>query len=352
MKKVWLVVIEYPLGGAERQIFELASSDTERFQLVDLKSSFTNRIVGENMIIGLNHDILHLNTKNKIFRRIKRYVSLYKLFFIIRSKDIDAVVFYNTVFISLAYWLKLFTNIKIIFSIREYKPFLFRGINLFFLKNLDLLYTNTPRVKASLNELDINCELILNTINDINSNIDTKRNKNKIIVISNLEPHKSIHILLLATKEMNITINIAGKISNLQYYSYCKKIAADSNCVVNFLGAVSQDILQEHLKNATCLVHPSTLEGTSNAILDAISTKTPLLVSDIPENCYLVDDIDLFLFRKNDIEDLKIKLEFLLSENKNSDIFNKLEYLKNRLDIKFSKNNLNKIWQIINKLNP
>lgn len=347
MSKVLLVIPEYPLGGAERQIFELANSYDNLFQVIDLKSSKKSRTVDNVDIMGFDIDVLHLKTKNKIVRRFKRYWCLLKLFFKFYSMNADTIVFYNPIFLSLAFFLKIFSDFKIVFSIREYKSSLFSVVGVYLFKKMDLVYTNTPRVKMKLSELGVNCELVLNTITSINVDDKLKRNKDEILVISNLEPHKAIHILLYATKNMSLTINIAGKISNSVYFDYCKKIAEESCCRVNFLGAIPQDNLQEYLKNATCLVHPSILEGTSNAILDAISTGTPLLVSDIPENSYLVDDLDVFLFCANDISDLQLKLKFLLNNSEDYIVLSKLEYLKSRLGIKFSAENLNKIVRLL-----
>lgn len=346
--KYWLIAPEYPFGGAERQMFELAKSNKDSFKLIDLKSVDENRIIDGVNIIGFSIDVLHLNTKNKIIRRFKRYLSFYSLLIRLKKQSAGTVVFYNPIFFSLAYFLKKNSNIRVVFSIREYKPSLFKLLNLYILKKIDLIYTNTPRVKAKLNELGVNCDLVLNTINIESTQQVTTRKKNEILVISNLEPHKAVHILLYATQDMSLTINIAGKLSNPEYYNYCQSIAKNSECSINFLGSIPQEVLKEYLTKSSCLVHPSILEGTSNAILDAIGTGTPLLVSDIPENSYLVDDIDCFTFRSNNIEDLKFKLVTLLENSEEPEVLNKLEFLKVRLDMKFSPGNINQIFRLLN----
>ena len=346
--KYWLIAPEYPLGGAERQMFELAKSNKDSFQLIDLKSADKNRIIDGVNIIGLGTDVLHLNTKNKVIRRFKRYFSFYSLLIKLKKERAGTVVFYNPIFFLLAYFLKKNTDIKVVFSMREYKPSLFKFLNLYILKKIDLIYTNTPRVKAKLNELGVNCDLILNTINVENTQQTLTRNKNEIFVVSNLEPHKAIHILLYATQNMSLTINIAGRLSNPDYYNYCQSIAKTSSCTINFLGAIPQESLRAYLIKSSCLVHPSILEGTSNAILDAIGTSTPLLVSDIPENSYLVDDLDCFTFRANNTEELKLKLSTLLKNSEETETLNKLELLRARLNIKFSTNNLAQITRLLN----
>jgi glycosyltransferase involved in cell wall biosynthesis len=146
---------------------------------------------------------------------------------------------------------------------------------------------------------------------------------------------------------MKLNIRVAGKLSNPVYYKKCQKIAENSCCNIEFLGSIEKDAIHKLMKKATCLIHPSLLEGTSNAILDAINTETPLLVSDIPENSYLVDDFNDFLFSSNDELELKSKIEYLL-ENRFSDEYkSKMRFLNERLSFKFSNKNLSKIHHFL-----
>ncbi len=346
MTKTWLVAPDFPLGGAERQMYEAAKLMPNEAVLVGMKSKGDRRDDSGALVIGLDNDVLHLHIKNKVYRRFKRYLSLFKLYKKIKEEKVSQIVFYNPVFLSLAFFLS-FTKVKVAFSIREYKPSIFRGLSLICLKNVDVLFTNTTRVKNKLSELSMTCTLVLNTIHSAPLVKSNKRCEGAVLVISNLEPHKNLHFLLKATKNMSLKINVAGKISNLSYYNLCKAIADESNCEVNFFGSISQEDLNKQLVTTTCLIHPSLIEGTSNAILDAINTNTPLLVSDIPENSYLVDDFNSFLFSVHDELQLARKVTNLLNTYKTQEYKQQQAYLKNRVETKFSKENLSELVKLL-----
>lgn len=346
MIRTWLIAPIFPFGGAERQMHEVAKLSSDDIALVDMKSAIKERHYDGAQVIGLDNDVLHLHIKNKVYRRFKRYLSLYKLYKKIKEKKISQVVFYNPIFLSLAFVLS-FTNVKVIFSVREYKGSLFKGVSLICLKRVDVLFTNTTRVKNKLSELNTPCRLVLNTIMHIPLVDHNDRVEETVLVISNLEPHKNLHFLLKSTKNMSFKINVAGKISNQEYYRRCKAIAEESNCEVSFLGSISQKELNQQLLRTSCLIHPSLIEGTSNAILDAINTSTPLLVADIPENSYLVDDLDSFLFSVDDELQLERKITSLLNTCPPQKYKQQQAYLKNRLETKFSKENISELVKLL-----
>jgi glycosyltransferase involved in cell wall biosynthesis len=347
MIKTWLVAPFFPLGGAERQMHELAKSFSSDLLLVDMQSDVKNRTLDGVNVLGMNNDVLHLNEKNRLVRRFKRYVSLFKFFLQIKEANIQQVVFYSPIFLPLVYALS-YTQVKVGFSIREYKSSLFKGFELACIKKANIIFTNTVRASNKLSEQGLECKLTLNTIppSKFSTNKYTRANTD-ILVVSNLQPHKNVHMLLNATKKMRLNIRVAGEFSNTVYYEKCKKIAGTSCCNIEFLGSIEKDFILELLQKATCLIHPSLLEGTSNAILDAINTETPLLVSDIPENSYLVDDLNDFLFTQNNELALKNKIEFLLENRLSIEYKNKMKFLNKRLSLKFSNKNLNEIYHLL-----
>ena len=76
---------------------------------------------------------------------------------------------------------------------------------------------------------------------------------------------------------------------------------------------------------------PSNLEGMANALLEAMSYGNCCLVSDIPENTEVVED-KAIIFKKGNVEDLKEKLQYMLSDPKIVDKYKKAssKYILNK----------------------
>jgi len=345
---VLIVVPEYPLGGAERQAFELVRNNKMAgFSIVDVKSTCAHRIEESVDIYGFDLDILALNIKNKFYRRLVRYFRLIKLYVILRKTKVGILVFYNPVFLMMATILGL-SDKKIVFSIRECLAELFCGVNKQLIKRIDVLFTNTPSVKKLLDKENIECKLLLNTIDfDVESTDVSKRVANTVLVISNVEPHKKIDLLIKATSDLHLNIRICGRLENEDYARYCKKLADTSLCNIEFLGSVSKDRLKDELLSCELLAHPSSLEGTSNAILDAIKYKTPLIVSSIPENTYLVDENESFIFQNDDVVSLRCKLLQTQKECLSVEYKSQQDSLLKSAVNKFSRKNLTRISELL-----
>ena len=73
------------------------------------------------------------------------------------------------------------------------------------------------------------------------------------------------------------------------------------------------EALEELWTNAYCVVLPSTMEGLSLALLEALSYGRCVLVSDIPENLEVAEDAAL-TFRNRDVDDLARQLGRLLAD--------------------------------------
>lgn len=104
-----------------------------------------------------------------------------------------------------------------------------------------------------------------------------------ILFAGRLVPQKRVHDLLkaFAQTELKVDLVIAGKPSNSEdYRDSLAELARDDNRVT-FVGAVGRDELKSHFRESLCAVFPSDHEGCPNALLEALSTETPCLLSDI-----------------------------------------------------------------------
>jgi glycosyltransferase involved in cell wall biosynthesis len=94
---------------------------------------------------------------------------------------------------------------------------------------------------------------------------------------------------------------------------YEQVLRASAGPDVRFLGWIDQQTLGELYSSSALFVLPSSLEGLSVALLEAMSYGAPVLVSDIAPNLEVVGDAG-WIFRQGDVEDLASALEDALSK--------------------------------------
>ena len=147
-----------------------------------------------------------------------------------------------------------------------------------------------------------------------NANLITEKyslTKNSyILFLGRLVPEKGIRYLIEAYKNVksNKKLVIAGGSSDtVSFMEELKKLAKDDDRII-FTGFVQGQMLDELYSNAYIYTLPSDLEGMPLSLLEAMSYGNCCLVSDIPECADVVEDKAL-LFKKADINDLKMKLQ-------------------------------------------
>ena len=130
---------------------------------------------------------------------------------------------------------------------------------------------------------------------------------------SRLVQEKGAHTLIKAFKQTmtNMKLVIAGDCDGGEIYKHQLWDLARGDDRIVFTGYVEGQLLAELFSNAYVYVQPSTVEGLSIALLEAISYSRCCLVSDIPENLEPLDGTG-YSFRVNSVEDLASKLQWLL----------------------------------------
>ena len=134
-----------------------------------------------------------------------------------------------------------------------------------------------------------------------------------VLFVGRLTPEKGAHYLIEAFSglETDMKLAIAGGMSFTEgYVSELKKLESER---VRLLGYCYGEMLEELWSNAYVVVLPSTMEGLSIALLEALSHGRCVLMSDIPENLEVAGDCAL-TFRSRDIGDLREKLQALLAD--------------------------------------
>lgn len=138
-----------------------------------------------------------------------------------------------------------------------------------------------------------------------------------VLFVGRLVPEKGCHLLCEAFRRLpeatraDTALVIAGDASFTD--RYVRDLKGGAPPEANFLGFVHGDILAELYTNAEVVVLPSTLEGLSIALLEAMSYGRCCLVSDIPPNREAAAETAAY-FPTGQVEVLAARLEQLLAD--------------------------------------
>ncbi len=132
--------------------------------------------------------------------------------------------------------------------------------------------------------------------------------KDYFLFVGRLTPEKGAHLLVEAFARLKTgrKLVIAGGSAFTDTYVEELHRAASPNTL--FTGYVHGADLEALLTHAYAVVLPSTIEGLSIALLEALSYGRCVLVSDIPENVEVVEDA-VPRFRSRDVDSLAGALE-------------------------------------------
>jgi glycosyltransferase involved in cell wall biosynthesis len=134
---------------------------------------------------------------------------------------------------------------------------------------------------------------------------------NYVLFVGRLVPEKGVHFLTEAFSKIDTDLKLVLAGGSSFSDSYVSQLRSHEGNRVIFLDYVYGDVLEELWSNAYMVVQPSTMEGLSISLLEALSYGRCVLVSDIPENVEVVGDCSPS-FRTQDVGDLTKKLGALL----------------------------------------
>jgi glycosyltransferase involved in cell wall biosynthesis len=134
-----------------------------------------------------------------------------------------------------------------------------------------------------------------------------------VLFVGRLVTEKGVHFLCEAFSRLDTDMTLAlvgGSSGSDDYVAQIKKFEGPR---VRMLDYVYGEALEELWSNAYCVVQPSTLEGLSLSLLEALSYGRCVLISDIPENLEVTEDC-AFTFKNRDVDDLTRQLGRLIAE--------------------------------------
>nr|CAJ73313.1 similar to capsular polysaccharide biosynthesis glycosyltransferase CapM [Candidatus Kuenenia stuttgartiensis] len=139
-----------------------------------------------------------------------------------------------------------------------------------------------------------------------------------ILFLNRLVPEKGIHYLIEAFKGIkrdDFKLVIAGSaFQGDKYVVFIKELAKDDKRIV-FTDYVTRDEMHELYSNAYFFALPSELEGMPAVVLEALSHKCPVLISDVEEIMDIVKTENRmygFAHKNKDVGDIRAQIRFLL----------------------------------------
>ena len=132
-----------------------------------------------------------------------------------------------------------------------------------------------------------------------------------LLFVGRISPEKGVHTLLEALEPLPRSKKLVLAGGSSYSDSYIEGVKARAWEEVLFLGKVDHETIQELLSNCYAFVLPSTIEGLSIALLEALSFGTCILTTSIPENLEVVGEAAL-VFPPDDVEALRDCLRAIL----------------------------------------
>ena len=177
----------------------------------------------------------------------------------------------------------------------------------------------------------------VNEVKEIKSDIIEKKFNLKeneyILFLARIVPEKGLHYLIESYKQIKTDkkLVIAGGASHTNdYLKSIQDMIQDDDRII-MTGFVQGKELEELYSNCYLYCLPSSVEGMPLSLLEAMSYGCHCLVSDIEENIQVTEKY-AETFKKEDVEDLKNKIEQELKKNYNMKSREIKEFISRKYD--------------------
>jgi len=134
-----------------------------------------------------------------------------------------------------------------------------------------------------------------------------------ILYVSRLEPENNAHIVIQAFKKVQTQkklIIVGDAPYSNEYKKYIKKLAEDDERII-FTGYIFGLGYKELHSFTFAYIHTSDVGGTPPALIGAMGFGNCVLVNGTEGNQEVINDAGI-IYKKNDVEDLKEKIEYVI----------------------------------------
>ena len=132
------------------------------------------------------------------------------------------------------------------------------------------------------------------------------------LYVSRLEPENNAHLVIRSFEQVNTDFKLVIAGSAPYSKKYIAELHATRDPRVVFTGYVFGKGYRELQCNAYCYIHATDVGGSHPALLEAMGFGNCAIVNNTPENAEVLGDCG-FLYRPGDPEDLKKKIEYVLT---------------------------------------
>lgn len=134
-----------------------------------------------------------------------------------------------------------------------------------------------------------------------------------ILYVSRLEPENNAHVVIEAFKKVKTQkklVIVGDAPYSLKYKKKLYKLAKEDKRII-FTGYIFGKGYKELQANAYCYVHATEVGGTHPALVEAMGFGNCVIANGTPENIEVVGEAGI-VYRKNEIEDLRKKLQYVI----------------------------------------
>jgi glycosyltransferase involved in cell wall biosynthesis len=332
--KIIHIIFSLETGGTETMLVDIINEQvkTESVSLIIVNKGFKNHIVEK---IHPRVEIIKINRKPSS----RNPIPLLKInYYLLQSKP-DIIHFHNVNGIGLV--LPYFRK-KAVLTIHA------MNVQYSFFAKYKKLFAISKAVKQDIfMRYGLETTLVYDGIYTSNVNVKQNRNANfQIVQIGRLRHHiKGQNLLIKAIEQLvyeygytNIQLDFIGEGPSL---SFLKQLVRDCKLEnhITFLGNKSRDYVYQYLCDYDLLIQPSINEGFGLTVVEGMSAKIPVLVSDIEGPMEIIENGKYgYYFKTENVNDLIEKIMHIIThynnENNMQMIENAYQHVITKFDIK------------------
>jgi glycosyltransferase involved in cell wall biosynthesis len=187
-----------------------------------------------------------------------------------------------------------------------------RAIFSWSLSQFDAIYTPGQALSEIVNswKLSLQATVIENGVECARINLNESATNYDVVTVTRLVPWKNVDILIRACKIAGCNLVVVGDGPEMRNL---KRLAIDLGVDVTFTGQIEKGMVREVLNQSKIFALISSYEGQSFALTEAMMTGKAILVSEIPGNLAVVQNMKTGLTSPIEATEIASKIALLLA---------------------------------------